>query len=265
MLYDWEFAFPVTTKTAIGFGIACFGLIPLAIYAFNGFNWRRKPGNLEKPILLKSTKEQEPEYSLQNAMSKLNEMFSVISENITPIYLKKIEDIDPSLLKTIALSFSSASFLFKDFLKQWSNSKSTEPDAIEKSKSLDDRIDIKLYQTSKLDFNQLKRILIRLNRIDDALHALSETSFRLKYYEEACIKKGIPEYAGLAELFRVYSIDKLKEDMKIERRTLENQIERCTLYYQSKLNTSTLNVAYVALGISALSVALTVIGLLLLK
>jgi hypothetical protein len=207
----------------------------------------------------------EPVYSMQNAMNKLAEMYRIISEDVSEIYLRKIEDIDPNLLKTLALSFTSVSMLFREFLVEWSNSRLKEPDGIEKSNKMEDRIDIKLYQTGKLDFSQLKKIMIRLNRIDDALHALDEASFRLKYYEDVCNKKGIPKYAELSKLFRVYSIDKLREDMRTETRRLENQIERCTLFYQSKLNTSTLNVAYVALGISALSVFLTILGLTILK
>jgi hypothetical protein len=127
---------------------------------------------------------------------------------------------------------------------------------------LDDRIDVKLYQTNKLDFKQMKRIMIRMHRIDDALIGLERISFYLKHYEDACKHKSLPKYVGLSELLRIYSIEEFSKSLRTEANRLGNQIERCNLYYQSQLNTKTARVAYVALVISALSVLLAITGLL---
>ncbi len=213
-----------------------------------------------------NAKEKYNDYSLQNAMNKLAELFKIITEDNREIYLKPSSQVSGSLLKTLALSFTSLSVLFQEFLDRWSNSLSKGPDAIQTSEKLEDRIDIKLYQTEKLDFGQLKKIMVRLNRIDDALMSLDMISFILRYYEDACKEKSLTNYSGLAELFRIYSIDKLRESLRTEANRLGNQIERCNLYYQAdidrkslKINASALKVAYIALGISALSVLLTTV------
>lgn len=209
-----------------------------------------------------SEKRKENENSLQNAMNTLAKIHKIISEDNREIYLKPLSEVDASLLKTLSLSFTGLSLLFQEFLDQWYNSKSQGPDAIQMSDKLEDRIDIKLYQTEKLDFEQMKKIMTRMNRIDDALMSLDLVSFNLKYYEDACREKGLIKYAELAVLFRVYSVDRLREILRTESRRFGNQIERCNLFYQSKLNTKTLKIAYIALIISALSVFLTVLGAL---
>lgn len=207
-------------------------------------------------------KKKENEDLLQNAMNTLAKIHKIISEDNKEIYLKRPSEVDATLLKMLSLSFSSLSVLFQEFLDQWYNSKSKGPDAIQMSDKLEDRIDIKLYRTEKLDFDQMKKIMTRMNRIDDALMSMDVVSFNLKYYEDACREKGLIKYAELAALFRVYSVDRLRRSLRTESRRLGNQIERCNLFYQSKLNTKTLKIAYVALIISALSVFLTVLGTL---
>jgi hypothetical protein len=165
------------------------------------------------------------------------------------------------------LSFTSLSVLCREFSELWFDSKSKGPDAIRTSDKLEDRIDIKLFQTEKLDFVQPKKIMIRMNRLDDALMALDKISIHLKYYEDTCKEKGLTKPAKIANLFRVTSIDVLRESLRTEAKRLENQIERCNLYYQSDINTKSftinanaLRVAYIALSISALSVLLTILS-----
>ena len=207
-----------------------------------------------------ATEKTRTEYSLQNAMNKLAEIVKIVSEDNREIYLKPSSEISEDLLKALSLSFTNLFILFADFVDQWSNSKSKGQDAIQTSDSLEERLDIKLFQSEKLDFEKLKKIMIRMNRIDDALMGLDRVSFLLKYYENACREKKLEKYAWLSETFRVYSIDMIRESIRTEARRLENQIERCNLYYQSKLNTKTLNTAYAALGVSALSFLLAILA-----
>jgi hypothetical protein len=191
-------------------------------------------------------------------MNKLSEILRIVSEDNREIYLKPPSEIRENLLKDLSLSFSSLSSLFMDFADQWYNSKSKGQDAIQTSDNLEERIDIKLFQNEKLDFTKLKKTMIRMNRIDDALGGLDRVSYLLKYYEDACRQRSLEKYALLSETFRVYSIDMMRESIRNEARRLENQIERCNLYYQSKLNSKTLNTAYVALAVSVLSFILAI-------
>lgn len=94
---------------------------------------------------------------------------------------------------------------------------------------------------------------------------MDKISFDLKYFENACREKGdkdLAKPAKVAQLLRVYSVDKLSKNLRTEAGRLGNQIERCNLYYQSKLNTTAVKTAYVALVISVLSIFFTIIGIL---
>lgn len=216
-----------------------------------------------------SEKKEETEHSLQNAMNKLAEIVKIVAEDNREIYLKPPSQVDEALLKILSHSFSSLSVLFQEFIDQWYNSRAKGPDAIQTSDDLEDRLDVKLFRTKKLDFEQLKKIMIRMHRIDDALAGLDRVSFLLKYYEDACKEKNLTKYVWLSEIYRVHSVDILRESMRTEARRLGNQIERCNLYNSSvietkslTINASALRIAYIALAISGLSFLLTTLSVL---
>lgn len=198
--------------------------------------------------------------SLENAMKKLAEVLEIVSKDAKAYYLKKPEKVDASILKTIDLSFASLSILMQEFIEQWFNSRYKGTDAIQSSENLKERIDIKLFETGKLDFKQMKKIMTRMNRIDDALLGFERTEFYLIYYEDLCKKNKLTKPAEHAEMFRTSSIVVGKEYLKGEGNRLRNQIERCNLYYQPAIKTKTLNVALVALAISTLSFLLSILN-----
>jgi hypothetical protein len=199
-------------------------------------------------------------YSLDNAMRKLRRIGEIISEDSKEYYLKKPSDVNDNVLKDISLSFVTLSSLIQEFADQWFSSKYKGVDAIQSSENLKERVDIKLFDTGKLDFKQMKKIMVRMNRIDDGLWGLYRIDFYLRYYEDLCNKKKLTDYANLAELFRTSSIDAAKETLTTEEKRWRNQIERCNLYYQPAIKTKTLNVALIALAISTLSVLITILN-----
>jgi len=201
----------------------------------------------------------EPPFSLENAMIKLAEMLKIVSEDSKAYYLKSLEKVDEKVLKDVDLSFASLSNLFQEFADQWFGSKSKGADAIQPSENLKDRIDIKLFESGKLDFEQMKKIMTRLNRIDDALMGLSRIEFYLKQYEDCCQDKKLDKPAGHARMFRISSIEIAKETLTTEGKRLGNQIERCNLYYQPAIKTRTLRVATISLAISSLSFFLAIL------
>ena len=202
-------------------------------------------------------------YSLENAMVKLAEVLKIVRKDAEAYYLKKPEKVDVSILKTIDTSFASISILMQEFVEQWFNSREKGPDAIQPSADLKERIDIKLFETGKLDFDQMKKIMKRMHRIDDALLGFDRIEFYIRYYEYLCKMHNLTKPAGHAQMFRTSSIIVGKDYLKSEGNRLRNQIDRCNLYYQPAIKTKALNVAYVALAISALSFLLSVLSTIL--
>lgn len=202
-------------------------------------------------------------YSLQTALNKLAEIHKIIFEDNPNIFSKKPEEVSVDSLRDLSLLFPSLSTLFKEANEEWFGSKSKGFDAVVRSEKLEDRLDIKVCQTDKLDLKHMEKIMIRMNRLDDALDHLERISFYLKYYEDVCKQKGLTMYANASEIFRVFSIKEFIKSLRIEAKQHRNQIERSNLYYQAKMNTKTLKIAYAALGISVLFAFFTVLGLLL--
>ena len=199
---------------------------------------------------------------MDDALNKLAKILTIVSGDSKLYYLKKPSEVNEETLKKVSLSFLEISALFREFTDLWFDSRFKGPDAIQPSDELKERIDLKLFESGKLDFEQMKKIMKRLHRIDDALMGLDRISFYLKYYRDLCNGKNLNKIAELTELFIAASLDVAKETLMTEGRGLKNQIERCNLYYQPAIKTKTLWVAVCSLIVSSLAFLLTILNAL---
>jgi hypothetical protein len=203
------------------------------------------------------------EYSPQNALNTLAIMLKIIYEDNQDVFLKKPEEVSVDLLKNLSDSFILLSTLFEEVIAEWFGSNSEGFDVFEKSEELGDRLDVKVSEADKLDFEQIRKIMNRMNRLDDALDSLEKISFYLKYYEDLCKQKGLTTYANLSEIFRVYGVEEFTKILRNEIKKRKSQVERNNMYNQAKLNTKTLKIAYAAFFVSVLFAILTSLDLLL--
>jgi len=209
-------------------------------------------------------------YSLQNAVNKLAIILKLIFEDYPDIFLKKPEEVSVDLLNNLSNSFISISTLFQEVIEEWFGSSPEMFDAIRRSEELEDQLDVEVGETDKLDFEQIRKIMNRMNKIDDALGNLEKISLYLKYYEDLCKQKGLTTNANLSEIFRVYGVEEFANSLRNEVKHHKNQIERNNMYNRAKLNRKTLETAkkslktaYAALVITVLFIFLTVLDLLL--
>ena len=210
------------------------------------------------------TKETMPiETSTQSAVNKLAIILKMIFEDNQDIFLKKPEEVNVDLLKNLSDSFISISTLFQEVIEEWYGSDLEGFDAVKLSEGFGDRLDVAISEADRLDFGQIRDIMNRMNKIDDALSCLEKISFYLKYYEDLCKQKGLIVYANLSEIFRVFGVEEFTKILRNEVRKHKIQIERNNLYNQAKLNTKTLKIAYVALGVSVVFAVVAVLDLLL--
>lgn len=210
---------------------------------------------------------QKTEDSLQNAVNKLAIILKIIFEDNQDIFLKKPEEVSVKSLNNLSGSFISLSTKFQEVIEEWFESTPGGFDVFKRSEELEDHLDIQVSEADKLDFEQIRKITSRMNRINDALESLERISVYLKYYEDLCKQKGLTMDANLSEIFRVYGVEEFIKILRIEAKKHRKQIERNNLYNnmynQAKLNTKTLKIAYAALVISVLFAILTVFDLLL--
>jgi hypothetical protein len=196
------------------------------------------------------------------AMQKLAKTIRVVSANSELFYLKKPAEVTEAALRDVDSSFGEIEALMSEFADEWYNSRNQGFGAVRLSENLNDRIDVKLCQNGKLDFEQMKRIVLRLNAIDDVMVGLDRISLYIGRYEELCRDKLLGDLAEHAQHFNASILNELRRSVESEARKLTNQIERCNLYYQPAMKTKTHWVALVSLGISSLAFLLTILRML---
>lgn len=202
-------------------------------------------------------------YSLQNAVNKLAIILKLIFEDNPDIFLKKPEEVSVDLLNNFSNSFISISTLFQEVIEEWFGSSPEVFEAIKRSEELEDQLEIEVSETDKLDFEQIRKIMNRMNKIDDALGNLEKISLYLKYYEDLCKQKGLTNNANLSEIFRVYGVEEFAKNLRNEVNHHKNQIERNNMYNRAKLNTKTLKIATKSLKIADTALIISVLSTIL--
>jgi len=200
--------------------------------------------------------------SLQNTLKFLVEALKIVREDSEKYYMKRASDVSQKTLLEVGKSFIVLSELTKKFAMSWIESRRSGPDAIEKSSQLSERIDVKLLEKGKLDFEQFKKIIVRLNRADDALRGLSRIGFYISYYRDLCAQKKLVRNKELAELFMNAVLNQAKDTVKSDSERLKMQIGRCNLYYQSKINQKMFRLSLVSLLISSFAFIFSLISFL---
>jgi hypothetical protein len=201
-------------------------------------------------------------YSICGAMEKLGKAVQVVSATSELYYLKKASQVTETALREVDSAFDEVSSLMSEFAEHWYGSRKQGPDAVPFSDDLNERIDIKLCQNGKLDFEQMKRIMFRLNGVDEALIGLDRISYYLKNYQELCRDKQLADLVEHAQFFENSILNEMRRSIESEARRLRNQIERCNLYYQPAMKNRTLWVALGSLVISCLAFLLAILRML---
>jgi len=199
-------------------------------------------------------------YSTEIALQKLNKAIQVFSANSQFYYLKKPSEVTETALRDAGDAFAEAEALMAEFAEAWYGSRKQNADC--PPGDLTNRIDVRLCQTGKLDFEQMKKMVLRLNAIDDVLVGLDRISLYVKRYQELCREKLLNDLAERAQVFENSILDELQRSIESEATRLHNQIERCNLYYQPAMKTKTLWVAVLSLAISSLAFLLTILKML---
>ena len=201
-------------------------------------------------------------HSTEMALQKLAKTLKVVSAHAELYYLKKTSEVTEATLREVGDSFEEVEALLSEFAEAWHISGNQGHGAVCTSGSLNERIDVKLCQNGKLDFAQMKKIVLRLNAVDDIMVTLDRISLYVKRYEELCREKLLADLAERAQVFENSILNELRRSIESEATRLKNQIERCNLYYQPAMKTKTLWVAVVSLAISSLAFILTILKLL---
>ena len=199
-------------------------------------------------------------YSTESALGKLNKAIQVFSANSESYYLKNPSEVTEAALRDVGDSLTEAEALMAEFAEAWYGSRRQNVDC--PPEGLSNRIDVKLCLNGKLDFDQMKKIVLRLNAVDDVLVGLDRIGLYTKRFQELCREKLLGDLAERVQVFQNSILDEMRRSIESEATRLRNQIERCNLYYQPAMKSKTLWVAVLSLAISSLAFLLTILKMI---
>jgi len=203
------------------------------------------------------------EPSLQDSLNFLAKALKIVTNESKKYYIKDASKVKKETLNEVVKSFVQVSILLAKFRLSWGDSRRSGPDAVEVSKNLDERIDIKLIRTGKLDFEQLKKLMTRLNRADDALLGLNRINFYASYYTRLCSQKKLKRNVELIELFVEGTLNPTIDSLNSEIIRARSQMERCNVYYQNQIKSKTFRIAFISLLVASVSVLISVLSQIL--
>lgn len=197
--------------------------------------------------------------SLQDCMNLLNESLKIVMADSRKYYIKDASEVTKEEVYEVSKSLVAVSTLLNRFNQCWIDSKRSGPDAILTSHKLGERIDMKLVQTGKLDFQQFRKIIARMSRADDALLGLNRISLYINSFLNLCSRKGLDKQAETTRIFIEGVLNRAIEWVKSDAERYANQIDRCNLYFQNVLKSRTFKVAIGSLFVSSVAVLLTIL------
>lgn len=201
--------------------------------------------------------------TLQDCLNLLNEALKIVMKDSKKYYLKRESEVTKKVMNEVSTSIVAVSTLLYQFISCWIGSKKSGADAILNSSKLSDRIDIKLIQSGKMDFDQLGKIMMRMNRADDALLGLNRIAFYVNYYRNLCSEKILNRQAENADIFIHGLLSRAIDMVKGDAERCKNQIERCNLYFRSATASKAFKVAIISLLVSSFAVLLTILNIFL--
>lgn len=204
--------------------------------------------------------------SLQNARKIMVEALQLVIKDSKKYYPKRASDVLENVVNEVDSHFIELSELLGKFSFVWIDSRKSGPDAISPSSNLEDRIDIKVLQTGILDFEQLKRIMIREHTADDARSAFDRISFYRSYFMNLCHEKKLQKQVDDVKLFFKIVLFPAIAHVNWDSERLTKQVQRCNLYYQSqhtkessRLQKSQSRLTKSSIGIAILAVIISLV------
>lgn len=197
--------------------------------------------------------------SLQDSINDLVKALDIVTANFKKFYGRDASQVSNNDLNNVLPHFVPLTTALKESSMKWIESRHSGPDAVMVSKKLEDRIDIKLLKSGKLDFEQMKKIMIRMNRADDALLGLDRIDSYISVYRRLCAQKGLAQTKDTADLFVELILNPAKGIIQSDIERYRNQVQRLNLYFQNKLSSKVFKVAFISLLFSAIAVLLSIL------
>ncbi len=196
---------------------------------------------------------------MELSLEKISMAGKKFNDDFEAYCLKTDAEITEETFRKLFESSLEVVRLLNQFLEKWFASREKGTYSLETSGKIKLSLTSKLFQTGRLDKKLLKNILNRLEYSDAVITSLVNMSYIIATYQKACHEKGFHQVESTA-IHLEEIVDLTKFSLESENRLLQNQIDRCTLYYQSKINTDAFRVAFASLVLSTVAILLAIVS-----
>jgi hypothetical protein len=191
------------------------------------------------------------EPSIDEAKRTVAEALKIIKrEYESPFFARRAEKMSSNDFLKAAKGFAEASMKISASRILWLRSFQEGKDAIK------EKIDVKLLEEGKLDMDLFGRIIKRSSDGEHILRVLNQIEFYSAEFLQKCQTK--ERARETIKLIRSIVLRPCIKNMERDLSRMRNQIERCNLYFQNRLNMRMfwLSIGSMSVGFVALLIAL---------
>jgi vacuolar-type H+-ATPase subunit H len=184
-----------------------------------------------------------------SAEPKISVIINIAKELLEKIVIDA-NKINEETLTNNAKQMKEAVEKLLDFQRTWLNS------------ALDEitlkQIDVMLFETRKVDFKQMKKIMIRRHFDNSSLNLLGEMEATISRYKSFCEQMNLQKQISTI-IFVQQALEIVKNGIESESKQLSTELENVNLYYQNFKVSETVKIAYASLFISTIAFLLTIL------
>lgn len=144
------------------------------------------------------------------------------------------------------------------FETNWNSSKTVGKGAFQQSDNIMASLDVKLFLSGKLDFNQMKKVMYRRIGTDLVIRSINYIERHIDSYQACSEKLEVKECINASKTLLEF-ISQVKNRMESETNDLKRQLDNVNLFYQNFMVSKAVMIAALSLAISSGAVLLTIL------
>jgi hypothetical protein len=191
------------------------------------------------------------------ATGKMETAVAILMENVDKYYGKSQSEMTKENFIETKNSFVKIQMLIPEFISFWIDATSTGRDAILSVHKVQERIDVILFRTGKLDFQKMRLLISQLSLARIHLEGLDNILLHLAKFIDLCRGKHdeiVSEMKIIEE-----TLDRARTCLKDDAETFREALEMYNLYYSPLVATKAFWIASISLCISSLAFLLTLL------
>jgi len=182
---------------------------------------------------------------------------NLLKQNVDRYYARDLSEMTKDDFVKTKNSFAQIQSLIGEFITFWIDSISTGSDAILPVSGFQERIDVKLFRTGKLDFRRMQQLIMHLVLARIVLEELDNILLHLTKFIDVCRGKHEEIFSEMKIVEE--TLGRVRTCVKDDAESLREGIEMYNLYYRPFIAARAFWVSSVSLCISSFAFLLALL------